>query len=114
MSLEEIAAIVLCLFGGYWVVSFLFDRRKRSDSSTEHNSSYDADARGQANWASVLGVDAFASMDEIRRAYRQRISEYHPDKVAGLGAELRELAERKAKEINRAYEEVCRLRGESV
>ena len=29
--------------------------------------------------------------------------EYHPDKVAHLGPELRILAERKAKEINEAY-----------
>jgi len=36
------------------------------------------------------------------------MKEYHPDKVAGLGAELRELAERKAKEINMAFEELKR------
>jgi DnaJ-class molecular chaperone len=28
---------------------------------------------------------------------------YHPDRVEGLGIELRELAERKAKEVNNAY-----------
>jgi hypothetical protein len=35
-------------------------------------------------------------------AYRQRMTEYHPDKVAHLGAELRELAEREATEFNLA------------
>jgi preprotein translocase subunit Sec63 len=35
-------------------------------------------------------------------AYRQRMAEYHPDKVAHLGPELRELAERKATEFNLA------------
>ena len=29
MSLEEIAVIALCLFGGYWGVSFLFQRKDR-------------------------------------------------------------------------------------
>jgi DnaJ-domain-containing protein 1 len=35
-------------------------------------------------------------------AYRQRMAEYHPDKVAHLGPELRELAEGKATEFNLA------------
>ncbi len=42
-------------------------------------------------------------MEEIRAAYLMRISEYHPDKVAALGKEIREVAERKSKEINVAY-----------
>jgi DnaJ-domain-containing protein 1 len=32
------------------------------------------------------------------------MTEYHPDKVASLGPELRALAEKKSKEINAAYE----------
>jgi DnaJ-domain-containing protein 1 len=31
---------------------------------------------------------------------------YHPDKVAGLGPEFGELAERRMKEINAAYAEL--------
>src|SRR5689334_6764747 len=111
MSIEEIAAIALCLFGGYWLVSFLFDRRKAAPAQAEPETTIDAPAATAGNWAIVLGVDPAATMDEISQAYRQRISEYHPDKVATLGVELRELAEKKAKEINRAYDEVCRLRG---
>jgi DnaJ like chaperone protein len=34
------------------------------------------------------------------------MKEYHPDKVAALGVELRELAEAKAKAINSAYEKL--------
>jgi len=52
----------------------------------------------------VLGVDEDASADEIRRAYQQKMREYHPDRVANAGAELRELAERRSKEINAAYD----------
>ena len=36
--------------------------------------------------------------------YHLKIREYHPDKVASLGKELKELAEFKSKEINSAYE----------
>jgi DnaJ-domain-containing protein 1 len=56
----------------------------------------------------VLGVDADAAPDDIRRAYQQRMREYHPDRVAGLAEELQELAERRAKEINAAYDEMLR------
>ena len=56
----------------------------------------------------VLGVSRSATFEEIRRAYRIKMQEYHPDKVASLGAELRELAERKAKQINEAFETLSR------
>jgi hypothetical protein len=39
-----------------------------------------------------------------RITYKARILEYHPDRVAHLGSELRELAARKALEINLAWE----------
>jgi preprotein translocase subunit Sec63 len=54
-------------------------------------------------WA-VLGVPRGASREEITRAYRERLKEYHPDRVAQLGTELRDLAHRKTVEIRRAYE----------
>lgn len=52
----------------------------------------------------VLGVSRGACADEIKAAYRRRMAEYHPDKVAHLGAELKALAEKKAKAIHSAYE----------
>jgi DnaJ like chaperone protein len=51
----------------------------------------------------VLGVDRGASASDIHSAYRKRMAEYHPDKVQRMGPEIRELAERRAKEINEAY-----------
>jgi hypothetical protein len=51
----------------------------------------------------TLGLPPGATQTEIQTAYREMISQYHPDKVAHLGAELRELASRKSTEINQAY-----------
>jgi len=51
----------------------------------------------------VLGVPAGASREEVRAAYQKLIQQYHPDRVADMGPELRELAEQRTKELNAAY-----------
>ena len=61
-------------------------------------------------WHEILQVSPDSSMEDIRGAYRRRMSEYHPDKVAQLGEEIRQVAERKSKEINAAYAEASRQR----
>jgi DnaJ like chaperone protein len=61
-------------------------------------------------WHEVLEVSETASIEEIRAAYRAKIGQYHPDRVTGLGAEFREIAERRSKEINVAYGEAQKAR----
>jgi len=52
----------------------------------------------------ILGVEAGASPDEIKAAYRRAVAKYHPDKVTHLGKEFQEMAHRKLVAIQRAYE----------
>ena len=52
----------------------------------------------------VLGVSLNATQEEIEKAYKQKIKEHHPDRVHGLGREIREVAERKTQQINEAYD----------
>lgn len=59
----------------------------------------------------ALGVAPDASDAEIDQAYRRLISQYHPDRVAGAAPELREQAERRAREINTAYDQIKTRRG---
>ncbi|MBI5326005.1 MAG: DnaJ domain-containing protein [Ignavibacteriae bacterium] len=59
----------------------------------------------------ILGLTSKASNDEIKSGYKQKMKEYHPDRVASLGAELRQLAEKKTQEINKAYELLKKSRG---
>jgi len=63
---------------------------------------------GNARWDphAVLGVRPGASRDELTAAYRERMKQYHPDRVNGLGEELQRLAHEKTLEIQRAYEEL--------
>ena len=52
----------------------------------------------------ILEVEPSASRAAIKAAYRARMSEYHPDKVAHLGAALQEVAHERSQEIQRAYQ----------
>jgi DnaJ-domain-containing protein 1 len=52
----------------------------------------------------VLGVAPNASREEVRAAYQKLIQQYHPDRIADMGPELRELAEHHTKELNAAYD----------
>ncbi len=52
----------------------------------------------------ILGVSHNSTAKEIKSAYLNKIKEYHPDKVASLGDELKQLAEKKTLEINLAYQ----------
>jgi len=54
----------------------------------------------------ILGVRAGANLDEITQAYRREAQKNHPDKVATMAPEFRELAEKRMKELNAAYQEL--------
>jgi DnaJ-domain-containing protein 1 len=58
----------------------------------------------------VLEVLPHASADEIRRAYRRKIKQCHPDRVAWLAPEFLELAEIQTRALNAAYGEANRAR----
>jgi DnaJ-domain-containing protein 1 len=54
----------------------------------------------------ILGVPPGASADEVARAYREGVKQYHPDRVAHLGEELQRVAHRRTLELQRAYAEL--------
>ena len=56
----------------------------------------------------VLGLKKGATLEEVKKAYRELVSKYHPDKVSHLGDEFKVLAERRIKEINEAYQEILK------
>jgi hypothetical protein len=55
----------------------------------------------------ILGLQAGASIDEIRAAYRDLAKVWHPDRFAH-DPKLQAKAQEKLKEINHAYEELCK------
>lgn len=59
----------------------------------------------------VLGLEASASDDDIRSAFRRLAAENHPDRVASLGPKEAEAAAAKFREVKDAYEALKQLRG---
>jgi DnaJ-like protein len=110
VTLIEIAVILLGLFAGYWVVSKLFFPSPAVKEEPGPAVASPASS-AQPSWYETLQVPSSATAPEIRDAYKHLISKYHPDKVEGLGQELKELAEYKSQQITAAYREGMRARG---
>lgn len=79
-------------------------------------------APGQATSANALddaykalGVTKDSSDQEIKRAYRKLMSQYHPDKLMGQGVpeEMISVATEQAKEVQVAYDLIKKHRGQS-
>jgi hypothetical protein len=58
----------------------------------------------------LLGVDPGQSVEEIKRRYKEKLLQYHPDRVLHLGREFQEMAERKTQEITEAFRKILRER----
>jgi curved DNA-binding protein CbpA len=55
------------------------------------------------NYYELLEVAPTASSEDIKRAFRQQIARYHPDKVQHLGKEFQAMAAERAAELTEAY-----------
>jgi DnaJ like chaperone protein len=60
----------------------------------------------------ILGIPATATDDEVKKAWRKKAQEFHPDKVQGTGLSdaFVEYATEQIKKINEAYEKICAAR----
>ena len=59
---------------------------------------------------SVLGTSSSSSNQEIKRAYRKMANKYHPDKIAHLGDDFKDIAEEKFKSVSEAYHKIKKER----
>lgn len=67
----------------------------------------DSESKSEFDPFSVLNVRRGAAPGEIKHAYRDMLSKYHPDKVTHLGREFQQMAHDKSIEIKKAYEMLC-------
>jgi DnaJ like chaperone protein len=119
MTTTEGIVIVGGLVLGYWLVTVFLPhlrsgRDAREDAAAAASRPVEDDAAtphrpadpGQWHrpWPEVLEVSPHAPREVVVQAYRRRISQYHPDKVASMAPEIRALAEARSNEINVAYD----------
>lgn len=82
------------------------EENRRNESQTSESSS-----KMNAEMAyAILDIPQNATIQQIKAAYRVKLKEYHPDKVAFLGEELKQLAAKKTLQINNAYEYIKKLK----
>lgn len=117
MNVTDVAIILACLVAGYWVVSKLFAVKAPQPQPGQASNPYQATNEDPADlaqtWHKILEVSPTATADEIKRSYKTLMGQYHPDKVATLGEEIRAVAERKSKDINGAYRYAMERYGET-
>ena len=94
---RSIAVVARCLA----IDNAQLERLFRSHRGSQHNS------------YQVLGCTPSSSNDEIRSAYRRMAAAYHPDTIIGkeLPEEFVQLANRRFREIQSAYEAIKQERG---
>lgn len=65
-----------------------------------------------SDWAyKVLQIEETATDEEVKKAYRLMAMKYHPDKVNGLGDEVKEKATEKFRQVKEAYDAIKKIRG---
>lgn len=116
----KITVLVITALVGFWVVGAIIEhlQKKTSESASSAGSGSGPKPAPQPEAQRVDPIDEACRVlqltrpftpDQLRAAYRQRMSQYHPDKVSSLGPEFQELAECKSKEINRAFDLLTRF-----
>jgi len=84
--------------------------KKQQERSDEPKSKEDTPRMNSGLAYSILDIPQNSTIEQIKSAYRVKLKEYHPDKVAHLGEELKQLAAKKILQINGAYEFLRKLK----
>ncbi|MCB4796118.1 J domain-containing protein [Pseudomonas sp. NP21570] len=84
--------------GGIWLEAI------HEQDSQSSNSNPSSGSREIADALSLLGLQWGATKNEIKNAYRKKVSEYHPDKVQGLGDKIKKIALEETQNLNKAVE----------
>ncbi len=77
----------------------------RADDDPLRTGPWRVDPQTEDSCFAVLGVEQSATLEQIRAAYRTRIKESHPDRLAGMSAAIRTFAEDETKRLNAAFQE---------
>jgi DnaJ-class molecular chaperone len=109
IGIHEIIIIVVIIYYAY-IIDRIYFRKGKSNfqehttkDETRNNRETEPREEDEQDPYKILNIGNNATQNEITSAYRKLVKMYHPDRVAGLAPEYREIAERKMKKINAAY-----------
>ena len=108
--------VVLLAFYYYWKKKKIIDsmagggtRREGAAGGSARRSRSDEE-EGEGDPYRLLGVDPGDDEQTIKKAYRELLGKYHPDRVQHLGEEFREMAARRTRAITRAWQSIREAR----
>jgi hypothetical protein len=78
--------------------------RSEGQERREHSHNNFESYGEERKYAAILGLGVTYTSDEIKKAFRELIAKYHPDKVNHLGEEFQKISEARTREIIGAYE----------
>jgi hypothetical protein len=98
----------------YIIIRSIFnhiDKKKNTPKDTENNQKHYQNSYKQGyhlpkhieDIIDFFELEYPINQEMLKNKYRKLIAEYHPDKVSNLGKDLKELAEKKSKEIIDKY-----------
>ena len=77
--------------------------KEDQERSEQRKQKWDAVSE-ERKYALILGLGERITPSDVKTAYRDLLAKYHPDKVNHLGEEIKQVAEKKTKEIVQAYQ----------
>lgn len=92
-------------------------RQGKAPSEPQNQNNKRASAQATDNFSGIrtpreiFGLNSTASKEEIDARFKELMKQYHPDRVAHLGEDLKKLAHEKTLQIQRAYEELLAGKG---
>ena len=135
--IKWILAIYGYRHGGFWMMIWFFflgtmiegffARKKRAKQAEEfyhqqagyqrryqkYRQTYQRpeEASSLAKAYQTLGISPTATDDEVRQAYRKHAMQNHPDRVAQMSEEIRQVAQKKFQEVTAARDLIFKSRG---
>lgn len=112
-----IAVVAVAFIAGYSIVSFIVKKIKsqqqtatagegQAGQSQQEEAKYEKweSQSEEEKYARDLGLSTMVTAADVKRAYRELLVKYHPDKVNDLGAEFKSIAEVRTRKILEAYD----------
>lgn len=81
-----------------------------AENNEERSRQREANIDGHGNgseemrYGAILGLKGKVTPAEVKKAYREMLLKYHPDKVNHLGTEFQDIAAKKALDVIEAYD----------